>query len=230
LPITVSSQTVSGKVYDDETTVSGVEINNVTKKIMTLTDDDGNFKIKASINDTLVFKSHFHLPQPLIVNQNHFEDVIVIELKTIVNELDKVYVEKMNAKEFEAMEVENTMIKQLKSDMELQPYLYEPPPILNMDFKAIGALIAKLFKNKNKSEPITMANYYDLKALFESDPYFNSEFLISELKIERQYHPLFIDFCEAKGIEKRLLLKENKFLLIEILIKYSDEFLEDNKD
>jgi hypothetical protein len=139
-------------------------------------------------------------------------------------------VEKMNAKEFEAMEVENTMIKQLKSDMELQPYLYEPPPILNMDFKAIGALIAKLFKNKNKSEPIIMANYYDLKALFESDPYFNSEFLISELKIESQYHPLFIDFCEAKGIEKRLLLKENKFLLIEILIKYSNEFLEANKD
>jgi hypothetical protein len=99
-----------------------------------------------------------------------------------------------------------------------------------MDFIAIASLITKLFKKRTVEEPMQMANYYDLKTLFESDSYFNSEFLISELKIESQNHSLFFDFCEAKGIEKQLLLKENKLLLAEILVEYSNQFLETIKD
>ncbi|MGM5471084.1 hypothetical protein ACS386_12465 [Flavobacteriaceae bacterium LMO-SS05] len=230
IPITIVSQTVSGKVYDAEATVKGAKIINITQAIMTFTDDEGNFKITAAINDSISFGSLFHEPKTLLVTQGHFNDVIVIELKKIVNQLDEVQVNKVNEKKLDLTEAENSLQAQIKSDVELRPWLYEPPPVLNMDFKAIGMLIAKLFKNKSKPKPTIMANYYDLEALFETDSFFNSKFLISELKIESQLHPLFFDFCEAKGIEKKLLLRENNLLLLETFIQFSDEFLEGIKD
>jgi len=191
---------------------------------MVYADEEGNFKIEAHINDQIAFTTLFHEPQMIIITGKDFDDVMVIELKKKVNELDKVYLNKINEKKFESSKVENQMNTQIKNDIELHAYLYSPPPNTNMDFMAIAGLITKLFKKRTVEEPIQMADYYDLKTLFESDPYFNSEFLISELKIESQYHPLFIDFCEAKGIEKQLLLTENKLWLAEILVEYSNHF------
>lgn len=197
---------------------------------MVYADEEGNFKIKAHVNDQIAFTTLFHEPQMIIITQKDFDDVMLIELKKKVNELDKVYLNKINEKKFESSKVENQMNTQIKNDIELHPYLYSPPPNTNMDFMAIAGLITRLFKKRTVEEPIQMANYYDLKTLFESDPYFNSGFLISELKIEVQNHSLFIDFCEAKGLEKQLLLKENKLLLTEILVEYSNQFLETIKD
>jgi hypothetical protein len=230
LPFTLFSQTITGKAYDAESTVSGAKIINVTQNFMAYADEDGNFKIEANVNDQIAVTTLFHEPEMIVVTQKDFDDVVVIELKKKVNELDKVYLSKINEKKFETTEVENQMNIQIKNDLELRPALYSPPPNTNMDFIAIAGLIAKLFKKRNVEEPIQMAKYWEIKNLFDTDSFLNTQFLSSELKIEKEHQPLFIDFCEAKGIEKRLLLKENKFLLIEILIKYSDEFLEDNKD
>jgi len=225
LPATLISQTISGKVYDAESTVSGAKISNITRDTSTYTDDEGNFKIKASVNDSISITSLFHQPQIMVVNQQHFDDVFVIELKKKVNELNRVYVNKANEKTFNSVEAENNLKKQTKSDMELHPYLYEPPPNLNMDFKKIAGLIAKLFKKRNVSEPVEMMTYGELRDLFETDPFFNSQFLISELNIEKKYHSLFFDFCEAKGIDKALLRDEHHLLLIDIFVQYSKEFL-----
>lgn len=225
LPITVISQTISGKVYDAESPVNGAKIINLTQNFMVYADEEGNFKIEANVSNQIAVTTLFHEPQMIIVTQKDFDDVMVIELKKKVNELDKVYLNKINEKKFDSSKVENQMNTQIKKDIELRPELYSPTPNLNMDFKAIVMLIAKLFRNKSKSEPIVMADYFDLKNLFESDMNFNSDYLISELKIESQYHSLFLDFCEAKGIEKQLLLKENKLMLSETFIQYSYEFL-----
>lgn len=197
---------------------------------MVYADEEGNFKIEAHVNDQIAFTTLFHEPQMIIITQKDFDDVMVVELKKTVNELDKVYLNKINEKTFESSKVENQMNTQIKNDIELHPYLYSPPPNTNMDFMAIAGLITKLFKKRTVEEPMQMASYYDLKALFETDEFFNSEYLVSELKIERQYHSLFFDSCEAKGIEKQLLLKENKLLLSETLVQYGKEFLEAIKD
>ena len=225
LPSTLIAQTISGKVYDAEATVSGAKITNTTEDIMTYTDDKGNFKIKAKVNDSISITSLFHEPKTMVVTPQHFDGIFVIELKKKINELNKVYVNKINEKTFNSVATENTLKTQTKSDMELRPWLYEPPPNLNMDFKKIAGLIAKLFKRRNVSEPAEMMTYGELKRLFETDSFFNTRFLISELKIEKEYHSLFFDFCEAKGIDKTLLLKEHQLLLADTFVQYSRKFL-----
>jgi hypothetical protein len=93
-----------------------------------------------------------------------------------------------------------------------------------MDFKAIAGLIAKLFKKKEivPSETVT---HSELKDFLASNSFFNEEFLITDLNIDKAYHPLFIDYCEAKGIDKKLLRKENQFVLVHTFVQYSEEFL-----
>jgi len=222
-PLSQFSQTISGKIYDAESTVNGAKIFNLTQNLMIYADEDGNFKIKAEPNDQIAISTLFHEPQMLAISQKDFDDVIVIELKKKVNELDDVYLNKIKEKEFESSEVESQMTTQIKKDIELRPELYSPPPNTNMDFIAIAGLIAKLFKKKKVEEPTSVA-YLELRHLFDTDSFFNAQFLSAELKIETEYHPLFIEFCEAKGIEKTLLLKESQLLLIDTLVAYSKEF------
>jgi hypothetical protein len=226
LPVTVISQTVSGKVYDAEATVNGAKIINLTQNFMVYADEEGNFKIEASVNDQIAFTTLFHEPLIILITQKDFDDDMVIELKKNVNELDKVYLNKINEKKFESSKVENQMKTQIKKDIELHPYLYSPPPNTNMDFMAIAGLITKLFKKRKVEEPIQMAEYRELQTLFETDSFFNAQFLSSELNIDKEYHPLFLEFCEAKGIDKTLLLKENQLPLIDTIEHYSLEFLD----
>lgn len=224
-PTTLFSQIIRGKVYDAESTVNGAKIINLTQNFMVYADEEGNFKIEAHVNDQIAATTLFHEPQMIILTQKDFDDVMVVELKKKVNELDKVYLNKINEKKFKSSKVENQMHTQIKNDIELRPELYSPPPNLNMDLIAIAGLIAKLFKKRNVSEPIEMITYGELKVFFETDPFFNTQFLTSELKIKTEYHSFFFDFCEAKGIDKKLLLKEHHILLIDTFFQNSKEFL-----
>jgi len=223
LPLMLFSQTIKGKIYDAESTVNGAKIFNLTQNLMVYSDEEGNFQIKASINDQIAISTLFHEPQMIVLSKKDFDDVIVIELKKTVNELDDVYLNKIKEKEFEVSKTESQMTTQIKKDVELRPELYTPPPNTNMDFIAIAGLIAKLFKKKKVEEPST-ATYGELTHFFETDSFFNEQFLSSELKIDKDYHPLFVDFCEVKGIEQTLLLKENQLPLIDTLVVYGKEF------
>ena len=223
IPLTLFSQSIEGKIYDAESTVNGAKIFNLTQNLMVYSDEEGNFQIKANLNDQIAISTLFHEPQMIVLSQKDFDDVIVIELKKTVNELDDVYLNKIKEKEFEVSKTESQMKTQIKNDVVIRPELYTPPPNTNMDFIAIAGLIAKLFKKKKVEEPST-ATYGELTHFFETDSFFNEQFLSSELKIDKDYHPLFVDFCEVKGIEQTLLLKENQLPLIDTLVVYGKEF------
>ena len=84
------SQEINGIVYDAEARVKGVKVLNITKKILTATNDEGIFTLKANVNDTLTFQSVFYKPIMVIVKPDYFEGTYVFELQKIINELDAV--------------------------------------------------------------------------------------------------------------------------------------------
>lgn len=90
LPIPIVAQTINGKVYDAETTVKGALVVNVTQNIMTYTNDEGDFKIKAQTKDTLYVSSLFHTKTFIEIREQDFNQVVVIEVKKTINELDAV--------------------------------------------------------------------------------------------------------------------------------------------
>lgn len=228
LSFKMTSQNIQGKVYDDESIVSGVKVINKTQNILTYTDTQGNFKIEASINDSLVFKSLFYLEKNIVLNKSHFEDVLVIELTKAVNDLEEVLITKeTDFKPFDPVEANTTLINQIQEDIKRNPQLYSKSASGNFDLIAVAKLIGKLFKSKKpKEQGITFATYDQLTALFETDSYFTSKFLLTELKIEDDYKYLFFQFCEAKSIDSKLLAPENRFLLLDTFLNCSNEFLE----
>ncbi len=225
LPISLFSQNITGKVYDEESTVKGVKIFNDTKNITTYTDGTGGFKLSASINDTLIFTSLFHKEKKLKLTKNHFNQVLVIELKKAINDLDEVLITKEN-KTFNEKKYATDLSLQLKNDIKNNPALYEPTPSGNLDFIKIFGLVSKLFKKKRiKDAPIVLTTYKELDSLFNKDNFFNKKLLTSDLKIPEEYRILFFDYCETKNINKDLLLEKNKIPFLDKLFIYSKEFL-----
>ncbi|WP_445956333.1 hypothetical protein [Yeosuana sp.] len=93
----VVSQTVeiSGKI-DSKTDVENINIINKTSQYFTISNKDGEFKILAKLNDTLMFSSMLHKPKSVIVD-NHviLFKAIRVTLDEQINELAEVTVGKL---------------------------------------------------------------------------------------------------------------------------------------
>lgn len=221
------SQNFQGKVYDEESTVSGVKVINKTQNILVYTNSRGDFKIEAAINDTISVSSLFHVEQQIVLTEKNFKETAVIELKKAMNDLDEVLIKsEPEFKEFDPIETNVTLKNQILEDIKRNPHLYSKQSG-NMDILAVGALIVNLFKSKKPKEELqTYATFPDFKQLFETDSYFTMSFLKTELNIPEDYVYLFMQFCEAQFLNTKLLLAENRFVLLDSFIKYSNEFLE----
>lgn len=226
------SQNFQGKIYDDEAIVSGVKVVNKTQNILSYSDSLGNFSIEAAVNDSISFRSLFHLEKIILLKKIDFEGIMIIELKKAVNDLDEVLIIKEpDFKPFDPVEANATVKNQILEDIKRNPQLYSKASNGSMDFVAIAKLIGKLFKSKKPKEPgISFATYEQLVTLFETNSYFSLKFLKTELKIEEDYTYLFIQFCEAKSIDSKLLLPDNRFLLLDTFLKCSNEFSDLLKD
>lgn len=226
-PLTMISQHITGKVYDAETSVKGAKIFNKNANSITYTNETGSFKINALINDTLIFTSLFHKDKILRLTSSHFENVIVVELKKVINTLDEVLLaNEVKDGVFNRQTYTSDFGLQIKNDIKNNPYKYKPLPSSNLDFIKISSLIGKLFKKKNKDTPIIIATYKSFDSLFKNDAFFNKELLTNQLQIQEAYKTLFFDYCDNKQMDNTLLKKENRVILLDSLFNCSKEFLD----
>ena len=226
LPVFLSAQTINGKVYDQTTTVKGALVVNMSQNIMTYTNDEGDFSIEAQVQDTLYVSSLFHTKTLIEIEKRHFEDILIIEVKKAINELDEILLRDQRKKKFDSIQMETQVVSQIKEDMKQNPHLYTKASTNgNMNFIAIANLIASIFKSKkSKKEPVVMLTYTDLEVLFSKDRFFTEKLLTFDLNIPKEYQSLFFEFCDAKGINSKLLAKNKQVELLEILVTYSAEF------
>lgn len=222
LPFIGVSQTVKGIIYDAETTIKGAKLVNTTKNILSYSDGKGNFEIKASLNDTIVVSSYFHEPQSIILNQKHFNQDFVIELKKITNELDQVEITKAKEKPFDSLNFKKTTAKQgqiafkermIGSGDNLQPTL---------DVLKLAKLIGKLFKKETLEIPTIKTA--DFITLFENSGLFTEVFLRDELGISKVHEFLFFEYLQAQHLKAYLLSRDNEFLLLDKLLEHGKSF------
>jgi hypothetical protein len=227
-PISIISQNIKGKVYDNTSTVKGATIYNLTKNQINYTDENGSFEVQVSINDSLLFYSLFHHKKSIIINKSHYKNILVIELKKAINELDEVLLSnELEPKPFDSKKETYKLNEQIKNDIKQNPSLYGLQPNNGLDFIKIASLIGKLFKKKKaKDKPIIPLIYKQFDSLFTHDKFFNNKLLSTELKIPNNYKTLFFDYCDAQEIDKKLMLNKNQFLLLDELLKCSNAFLE----
>jgi len=223
----LSAQTLKGKVYDAESTVKGLKIYNLTQKTETQTDENGDFIIKAKVNDSIFFQSLFHHPKTIVVSEKQLNQLIVFELKKAVNELDEVLIsEDPKEKPFKE-EAYNTNLKNIiEEDKKNNPHLYNAAPKYGLDFVQLIGYVVKLFRKKKSQEDIFSAIKYDqLSVLFKNNSFFNDKLLANGLNIPKDYKYLFFEFCEAQQINSQLLHKDKKLELLDKLVLCSQRFL-----
>jgi hypothetical protein len=220
-----SAQTLKGKIYDSKTTLSNIQVSNLSKNTVVYSDDDGNFSIQAKITDTIVFNSLFYDEQMLFVNKEHLNQITVIELESTTNTLNEVSLTSIKQKDGATLTAETQQLlgSQFKSDRELNPHLYGPPPNPNMDLVAIAKLIGKLFKKKKKYVT-EFATHDDFDQLFQNTSFFNKKMLNENLKITDDLSYLFFEYCEANNIDKALFSSDNQMQLLEELLQLSASF------
>ncbi|TXE17493.1 carboxypeptidase-like regulatory domain-containing protein [Psychroserpens burtonensis] len=118
---TSNAQTISGFIYDHESTIKGVKLINITQNILTYSNESGQFKIGVKHKDTLTISSYFHSQQTIILSQDYFEEEIVIELQKTTNALDEVKVTKILEKKFDSIvlttEIKNQLPNDIKADL-----------------------------------------------------------------------------------------------------------------
>jgi len=229
LPLAMHSQTINGIVYGSKASLENIKVANTTKKILTYTDEDGHFSIRASVSDTLVLTSLFYEEKTKIVTNASFEDVVVIELKEATNNLNEVVIVD-DSKPFNSETYTEKLKAQIANDIKENPHLYGQSSNGNIGnaLVLLGKLVGKLLKNKNKRIPeaINPITIKQLDSLFSSDdaPLLNNTFLINDLKIPLEYKNLFFDYFEAQNIDNKILAEEQRLLLIDELYKQSKGF------
>lgn len=215
---------IKGIIYDNSTTVKGARIYNETQNNIEFSNNDGKFIIGAQVGDSLVLHSLFHNKLYLTVEEHHFKEIAVFELTKFTNELDAVEIVKREDKKFDNEETNELNEKQISQDLIDKHYLYEPAPNTNMNLLAIAGMIGKLFKGKNKEPEIAYASAEDLQTLFEKDSFFNQTLLLNDLKIKESKQFLFFEYCSAQNINTKLINDNKSINLLELLLKYSEEF------
>ena len=92
--ITAQSITIKGKVVAAANDVTGVAVQNLSTRRATITDFEGNFSIRGSVGDTLVFSAvqfkNKILPITQAISTTSF---VLVPLEPFVNELREVVVQ-----------------------------------------------------------------------------------------------------------------------------------------
>ncbi|GAA3630455.1 hypothetical protein GCM10022397_15210 [Flavivirga jejuensis] len=221
------SQNITGKVYDNDTTVKGIDVFNLSKQTKTYTDNYGNFTIKASIGDTLSFHSIFHNKKIVELTKTDFNHIIVIELRKTINRLNEILIQNnIRPKTFTPVQVQNTLEEQTKEDIKRNPHKYGSSSKYGLDIVRVATLIGKIFKkNKTKNAATVPISYKDLDSLFSNNTFFNEALLINDLAIHKDYKHLFFEYCGTKNLNKELLTNKNDIILLDSLVTYSKAFL-----
>ncbi|RED49562.1 peptidase associated/transthyretin-like domain-containing protein [Seonamhaeicola aphaedonensis] len=227
IPIVALSQNINGKIYDEDSTVKGALIINLTQNDTTYSDIKGNFKIKAIVNDSIMFKSLFHHDKKVKVNTSFFKEIIVFELNKSINELNEVLLYDKKDKPFEVVEYSNNLGFAIAEDIKRNPHLYMPKTSYSggVNFIELAKLIGinKLFKKKKST--INNIEYHQLDSLFYNSEIFTDSLLYKDLKIPKNNKYLFFEYCEERGINCELLAVKENLVLLDSFYKLSKDFL-----
>lgn len=222
------SQEVHGEVTDNDKKLNGVKINNLSNSNVSYSDNNGDFVIKAKVNDSLIFQLISFKDVKIKIDSlklNHSFQVLMTEK---VNFLDEVVI---TSYKFDLQKFNSDFNNQLQTDIAINSYLYEPQSDGRVDLiKAsnyLGEKFMELFnikRNKLNIENPEFITFDDLDSLFNQSEFFNNDLLVSKINIDLKNKNLFYFYCEDKKMNVDLLKKDNSFFLLDKLIKNAQEF------
>ena len=222
-----NAQKISGYVYNSEGIVPNFKVENKSKGFFVETNQDGKFSISASLGDSIRFSSINYDTYSFVVKQKHFEETVVVELKT--NSLEEVKLTGGKIFKTPVAQLDDQLLKGIQNDITKNPISYRPS---NGNLLEVPRYLAGLLFPKKKKAQITTKATYPLRfehfeAIFKSDELFNTEFLTNELLIPKKYHNMFFNYLQTKNYTSALLEENQTLDFIERLKESAREYREE---
>ncbi|MDH7448379.1 hypothetical protein [Aquimarina sp. 2201CG14-23] len=233
------SDRLRGKIVVDTFKTGTINVINLTKGIGTITDGVGFFEIKAKVGDEIIFSSVQHQQKTYIVTKKDLKQAgLSIKLEIKINELDEVTVSqydlsgevKEDIKKIKTYEDNLPMFN--AQALDLTPFVHEKgaTTVRNttvdhrknataFNFIAAGRMIASLFKKKDAKK----TKYVRIP---EISDFYNSNFLVQELKIPETELYNFIDYLNQQKETKNILKSGDELRILEFTIMQSKVFNE----
>ncbi|MCL6275179.1 hypothetical protein M3P19_14255 [Muricauda sp. 2012CJ35-5] len=234
-----------GRVYSSNKDVVGVVVQNITAKNAVITDMEGNFAIRASVQDTLAFSAVQFQRKYIVVNEVIYNtSFISVPLEEFVNELQEVVVRPYNLSgdldqdlgqlqlekdvSAEALGLPNAHAKiPTQSERKLQQATYgkfnvgmilAPPldPIIN----AITGR-TKMLKNRVKVDK-TYARTQRVQAFYADS------LISSNLKIPIEKIDDFMYFCEVDEEFQKTVDSQDKLMIWDFMVSKSRMYRRNN--
>ena len=225
--VTINAQKIAGYVYNSDGILADFKVENASKGFFVKTDYNGKFLISATLGDSIRFSSIAYDTYSFVVEQRHFEETIVVELKT--NSLEEVKLTSGKIFKTPVEQLDDELLEGIQNDIAKNPMSYRPG---NGNLIEVPRYLVRLLFPKKKKEKTNIKTAYPLRfehfeAIFKEDELFNTEFLIEELQIPKKYHSLFFNFLETKNYTSALLEENQTLEVIEKLQESAREYREE---
>ena len=221
-----------GKVLYKNTNVPDENVINTTTEKATITNERGEFAIRAKEGDELVFSSvNYQLVILNVTPEMMRKRRLVLELKEKVTALDEVVVSPEDQARF--IELRNEEFKQYEYETD------ETAEVVNVALDPTvrgmqdGLNFVNIFKALFLSgEGETPSDRTGLKPSDVLRQVYDDRFFVQDLNIPPDKIDEFLVYCDSKLPAQSLLRKDNEFQLIDFLVTQSKAFLalQDAKD
>ena len=239
-----NSFTFYGKIIDSVNIVKNANVINLNSKKGTFSDDEGNFNIYVSINDTLQISSIGYVTKKIQILKLHSQKTKhIIFLKEFTTTLAEVIIKKNKLSGSLLLDIKKTpkdSIREIVRNV--------VSSIKKLDFNAISKTPISIDEaHLTKASVIRLPNYFEgvgTKLGGNSKPYqslieknqkvtsiadkilseFGKDFFFEKLKIPQEKYYQFISFCSYSKIYE-MHKKGEIFALIEFLTSESKNYL-----
>ncbi len=240
---------VVGKIYVDVDDLENITVFNTSSNKGTITDAEGNFKIKVALNDEIQFSAIQLIPFNAIVTQEVIDSkTLKISLVERVNSLDEVVLLPYNLTGNLETDAENVKL--------VDPVVFAFGSFNNFDFpddnhsgveniatnqgkikymadfgQILKLIVPSLFKSKSKKQKFN-ESIKDAQPVIRLSDTLSDQDLVNEYNIPQEKIADFISFLESSAFDVTLLNEDKEIMLIEFLHQQSKLFLkaESEKD
>lgn len=221
------SQIIKGKVVFNKYAIPKVEVINATTKILTATDENGEFSIIAKTNDTLVFVSKEYQVKKIIINPKLFTTgEIDVELILKAEELNEVLITNIPSIKISKNEKwEQDKLDQYTLEKNARATkvngVYTGTIENGMDLMRIGGMFLGLFK-KEKDEVKKALPAIEFSTVAKNS--YDQKFYLETLKLNADEIELFLQFCEVDPKSKIVAATDNTLSTMDFLFAKNVEF------
>lgn len=221
---------------------AGITVYNLNAQKGTVTDDDGEFEIAVSLNDSLAISSVQYQGFIVIIDQGTMDSkTLNIAVREAVNELEEVIVRPYDLTgnvrvDVQKVEVLDRPLKKSSMEIARSPVPANQRPVENiaMDdpYMKNGINFVNIFKaifnsEKRQTTDITPMPKADIDLQVRN--LYKDEFFRKYIDIERGDIDDFIFYAQEKGLSNELLQKGHELDLIEFLIEEGENFKRENE-